>query len=202
MSKRRKVEPLQRLTRTHIRPNEGVVIPVFRSPDEGGQTYGADLSQAPVPDRRYSADVAAVLIGDDLVRLQFGQLTPSGSGLASILVIKVSFSGVRNFLKSMASVVTVLEPLLNRLGVAKQDATALKGTAEQAVTVDANIIAAGFAGRDACMDYYYASAFAVAAIPHTSNLHIDPVVRITLASSLMLAVYERLDAAKDRIPEE
>lgn len=197
-----KKNPLvQRLTR----PNEGVAIDIIRHPIIGGarsQQISMDMSSARVPDRRYPADIADVLVSDDMVRLLFGQKKLTGTGLLSVLVIHTSFWGARQFMNSMGEAANIGLRYMEEHHVPTAQLYQVKEEPNQTVPLAANIIAAAFAGRDACMDFYHASAFSIRGLGLGAGLYADPVVRITLTTPLLLAIYDALHAKKDKLPDD
>jgi hypothetical protein len=63
----------------------------------------------------------------------------------------------------------------------------------QAVSLFANLGIAAFAGDEACIDFYHISAFAAGLVQQARKVAVEPVVRIDLRSSLMLAMLHGLD---------
>ena len=199
--KAKKNQLVQRLTR----PNEGVAIDIIRHPMREGaksQQISMDMSSAPVPDRRYPADVASVLVSDDMVRLLFGQRKLTGTGLLSVLVINISFWGVRQFLSSMVGVAKTGRTHMEEHRIPAAQLFQVKEEPNQTVPLAANIIAAAYAGREACMDFYHASSFSMRGLGLGAGFFAEPVVRITLTTPLLLAIHDGLEAKKDRLPDD
>src|SRR5207245_3970365 len=65
-----------------------------------GIEYGFDLSDAPIPDRKFVADTAGLVEFDDGVRLLFGQQKNIGTGLRSLVAISMTNEAVARFLKT------------------------------------------------------------------------------------------------------
>ncbi len=197
----RKNQLVQKLTR----PNEGVAIDIIRQPMMQGaksQQILMDLSSAQVPDRRYPADVASVVVSDDMVRLLFGQQKLTGAGLLSVLVIHTSFWGARQFLNSMVDVAKTARAHLEQHDIPMAQLFQVKEEPNQTVPLAANIIAAAYAGREACLDFYHASSFSMRGLGLGGGLFAEPVVRITLTTPLLLAIHDALEAKKDKLPDD
>ena len=191
------------LTERLTRPGEGVAIDVVQHRSDAGsvgQTISINLSSATVPDRRYPADVAAVIVDSDMVRLLFGQRKVLGKGLESLVIIQLPFIGARNFLRSMAEVAEKATAYVAKHHVADPPELDREATPNQTVTLTANFIAAAFTAREACIDFYHVSSFAFRGIGAGGKLYADPVVRVTLIARLLLAIHDDLESQKDAMP--
>lgn len=193
-----------------IRPGEGVVLDVVRQqspkPVGGVMTALVNLSAAPVPDRRYVSDAVSILDDDgDGVRLLFGQRKSVGGGLRSMLVIHMGYEGVTHFVASLTEIqnstmgLTAQAPKV----VAKPLAT-FPAEPDQTVALAANMIAMAQSGTEACLDFYYASAFAMASMVNGGKLAVDPVVRVTLSAAYTLGIVAKMRelAAKQESEKE
>lgn len=195
---------------TLIRAGDGVAIEVVRraAPRPDGTTsleIGLDLSDAPVPDRRYLADVASVQVVDDCLHLLFGQRMIGGSALRSLLILVLTPEGARNFLKTCTDFGPKLHTYLDRISAAEMPLAQIDEEPEQTVMMQVSLIAAAHVERDACMDFYHASPSALrAVIQHrdANVIGIDPVVRIHLSTRLLAAVVDGIEAARTSLPEE
>src|SRR5690349_345088 len=112
-----KPKPLQ-VQRFTSRPGEGARLAITdtRKEPNGGTSMAVDLGNAPVPERRYVADQAAVVrTASGGFRLVFAQskLGEMNPALRSMLDVQMSARGVRQFVDSLDR---VREPL-GRLGV-------------------------------------------------------------------------------------
>lgn len=200
---RKKADLIQRL----VRRGEGVQITTVRTPvtDSSGATRNAisiDLSTAQVPDRRYAADGVKVAIDRDMARIFFVQRKPFGDELQSILLIRVSFLGARQFLRAMEGVTREARQYLTKFHIEPSGAVDIKNAPNQTVMLDANIVAAGFSAREACMDFYHVSPQALLAIRNGADMYAEPVVRVILTTANLLSIYDNLDAAKASLPAD
>src|SRR5712671_2572893 len=110
------------LVQRPVRKGEGVHVTTLRTSvtNSAGVSKSAltfDLSSAQVPDRRYAADAVRVEVGEDMVRIFLAQRKVPGDGLQSILLIRVSFVGARQFLASMEPILEKLQGYLTRFHI-------------------------------------------------------------------------------------
>ena len=72
---------------------------------------------------------------------------------------------------------------------------------DQTFTLDANILAAGLAGREACLDLYNSSPQVKVALQQGSNeFRAEPVARVQLTTRLLMDVYAELAASEKSLP--
>lgn len=166
------------------------------------QSITLDLSSTAVPDRRYSADVGWVDIGEDMVRMYFGQRKVASDGLESVIVVRVSFQGICHFLLAMDQLTTQLAEIRQRLFASTPQSMDTPSTPNHTVVLDANIIGAGFSGRSGCMDFYYASPYVMEAIQRGSDCYADGVVRVTLSTKLLVKILDALLERRASIPTD
>src|SRR5262249_43919137 len=83
-----------------VRQGEGERATVIRNAAAGTGESNASISlgDVRVPDRRFASDVVSVKIGDDMVRMFFGQYDALGADLHALLCVQMSFVGTRQFL--------------------------------------------------------------------------------------------------------
>lgn len=196
-----KSQLIQKLVRP--RKGEGALLTTVRGPFEPGRSghqITIDLSSAPVPDRRYAADAAWIEVGSDMARLYLVQRKAIGAGLQSVLLVRIPFIGVRQFLSSMPTVAADARRFVSQVA-AKLSGDEYKGESpQQTFTVDANVIAVAFAGREACMDLYHASPYVIHGLKSGGDFYAEPVARVNMSTQTLLGIYDTLDAQKDSIP--
>lgn len=195
----------QALQRFHKpRVGEGVPIEVIRqSVNHNGtltERISLDLGSAEVPNRRYPANAASIVVDDNAVHWLLAQTKPIGQGLLSLLVINVSFLGTRQFMHAMGQIAPTSQSYLEKHNVPAKRLIDIQDTPAQTVALDANIVAAAFAGREACLDFYHASSFALHSLGQGGKLLVDPVVRVTLSAQLLMAIYIGLGELKNSMP--
>ena len=181
------------------RPGEGYTIDVTATSvvaPNGYQavTFSTDLSKAKVPDRRYAADVCAISRSQGFVKIMFGQERVDDDGWRTLLVIRMSDMAVERFL---ANTRTATNPTFDELAAAMNLAPQPLSKAHepsqpnQAAALVANLGLVAAASGEACIDFYHASAFAVAIVT-SQKLSVDPVVRVDLSASLLLGLLNGL----------
>lgn len=188
---------LQRLTR----PGEGYAIDVVASPAQkrGMAHFSADLSAAPVPDRRFSADAVSVLNGQHLVKLLFAQKNVIGSGYLSLLVIQMSFDSIHLFLKSMEPLNTEVHDMLKKINI-MGELSEMVEPAGQTVVLSSTMVVTGYSGFDACLDFYNASPFAMQGVNAGGKLAIEAVVRVNMPTALVFAMWQKLKDLAPKLP--
>jgi hypothetical protein len=114
------------------------------------------------------------------------------------------FAGVRMFLESMRGVSRTGHDYLTKINnppSPKVDRASAESS--QSFTLDANIIIAGYSGREACMDLYHSSAQARMAVKRGSNEYrAEPVVRVTLTTKLLMEIHDELAAIATTMPQD
>ncbi len=122
-----------------------------------------------------------------------------------MLVIHMGYEGVTHFVGSLTEIqnstmgLTAQAPKV----VAKPLAT-FPAEPDQTVALAANMIAMAQSGTEACLDFYYASAFAMASMVNGGKLAVDPVVRVTLSAAYTLGIVAKMRelAAKQEAEKE
>ena len=170
-----------------------------------GQTtasLGIDLSSAPVPDRRYVADVVSVIHGKDVIKLLFGQEKIS-SGLRSLVIIHMAQFAVSSF---VSAVLDMKKPTLAEvMKISNIDVgllSSIPDEPEQTVAMMASVAAAAVSGQEACVDFYQISSFARLNVMASKKISVEPVVRVELSTSLLVALVEKLKQMSDDFPHE
>ena len=189
----------------HPRPGEGVALQTTVRRDvttsgRTGQLISVDLTQAPVPDRRYVSDAAAIVADEHELKVCFAQRKLASDSLRSMLVVHIPYEGVYRFLESLDGFVSTLKEFAKKVDLAKAQLMDIKEEPAQTVALTANIVGVSFSGRDACLDFYHTSAFAIMALKSGGPFVVDPVVRVTLTSGQLLSIIERVQAMKDSFP--
>ena len=174
------------------RDGEGYAVEATVQHHAGVATFQLSVSDAPVPDRRFSADTAAVQVTAFRTRLCFGQSKPVGNGWLSMVVVELSSEGVTHFLTAVQDSKNGGKFLAPPRANGASDLTEFNSSPDHAVILSANLTCAGFVGSEGCMDFYNASAFSVQRLPTTNKLQIEPIVRINLPSPLIFAIVQKL----------
>ncbi len=189
------------------RPGEGTVVELARRqvPRPDGSTgleLNLDLGLAPVPERRYVADVAGVTYEDDVLQMFFGQKKVAKSpALRSLIVVQMTSTATIQFIKTLVGFEPGFRKWLSENGVARQ-LTSIEEEPEQTVTLFANMIGLAFAGREACLDFYHASPFSLHQVQQNKKMAVEPIVRVILASRLLLPIIDKLHELEPMLPKE
>lgn len=170
-----------------LRPGEGVAVQAHQMTEGNVRTISIALGSAPVPERRYAADVYFVTQRSDSIKLMFGQLKATGNALRSLLVIHTTSSGVEHLLSAVDCFTqpTILE-IAERENISVEKVDTALEEPSQTVALSANMGIAAVSGRESCLDFYQASPFAIAAFNSGQEFAVDPVVRVDLTTALFL----------------
>lgn len=192
MSKKNVAPVLQRVS---PRQGEGHIVDVtLSSVGDGDLTSSIDMSQVPVPDRRFSADAAEIKVENSLVKLMFGQRHPIGGGLLALVVISMTFEAVHQFLESVGmDFQNGYRALAGQLPA--EPLSNFTERADQTVVLNSSIVLVGYTGSIGCFDFYFASPFAIQQIATVRKLALEPVVRVNLPSQLLFGI---LDGLRER----
>jgi hypothetical protein len=203
MSKNQAIAPVK----FRLRPGEGVILDISRrmipNPDgTAGFQISLDLGNAPVPERRYVTDAANVTYSKGSVHLIFWQNKISGNDARSMLVIALTSHAALQYLQNAEEQITELEKTISK-PMLDGPLEELPEEPAQTVCMAANIVATGWAGREACMDFYHASPFVVAAIPNNnSKFAAEPMVRVSLSTDTLIALFHQLELLRPSFPKD
>lgn len=179
------------------RKGDGVVIEVTHRPSadspDGTVQFGLDLNDAPVPSRRFIADVASVVRARGEVKLVFGQERIGSPSLRSMLVVQMSEPGAKQCLQSFTTMTPSLGSMAESMGLEAEQLSEGLVEPDQAVSFAANFVAAAIAGAETCLDFYHASPFALRSVQFNKKLSLEPVVRVDIRLSLLKAVIDELE---------
>lgn len=194
------------------RVGEGVlldVVTVTNAHTDGitVQQFGVNVMTAPVPDRSYLADVCAVKLSRGYVKLLFGQTKIiEESELHSLLVVRMTASAARKFLETLvdpkAGENGSIEETLSRQGVVPEASFEVTQEPTATIALAANFAATAIADGDACIDFFQASAFAIAAVSRSGKLALQSVVRVNLTAGLFFRLLLQLKEADNHLPPE
>jgi hypothetical protein len=174
------------------RPGEGYAVDIVRVGATRGNEVQVqmDLGACPVPERQYPCDAVGLLFDTHLTKLLFGQRKPVGEGWLSLLVVQLSAEAVNRFIDSVAN--GFQDRLESSFAQIAPVPTEFTTEAVQTVVLRASIVLTGFSGSDGCLDFYYTSPFSVEKSLVLNKMHVDPVVRVSLPSPLILSILREL----------
>lgn len=189
----------------NARQGEGVPLTMVRqSVDSSGEVMSLeiDLRNLPVPDRRYTADVVALVQSDEFVRMIFGQTQVDGIKLRSLLDIHFPKNAIHRFLRSLEKIDSTLEHLKSKYGIQPAQITTVVEEPSQTIGLTANMIMASVSNRESGLDFFHMSSFSTAEARRGGNLYADPIVRVSLPTSLFFSLIAQLNSIKASLPEE
>lgn len=185
------------------RAGEGVQIAIVRqigATTDSHHQIQIDLRSAPVPDRRYTADVVCLTQSNGVVRFLFGQTRVDGIQLRSLLDVHFSLLAASRLSKTMDDLKISFE-LLKQQGMKLGTLIDITDEPNQTIGLTANIVMASCSGEESALDFYHMSPFSVVEVQKGGGLFADPVVRVILPTSLLMALVDKLDQIKDSLPE-
>lgn len=154
--------------------------------------FGVDFSSAPVPQRRYAADICDVTIRRNDLVIVFGQEAVFGDSVDSALQIRMNATASRNFVEMGAK---LDDPLLQQIVAQEklraEPLTPLTEKPSQEAKVVANFVAVAIAGIETCMDFFHASAFSFRQLEKHGDLDVEPIVRVVLHTALFISLMDK-----------
>lgn len=161
-----------------------------------------DMANAPIPDRRYSADVAAVALRDDSVLMLFGQRRIEGPELRSLVIVRLFPEPVQRFFESSTEFIEDLRAVLARNNLDEREVGSTLKEPEQTVALAGNLLAAAYSGHEAVLDLYQLSPMVIhkLRLQSANSVPLDPVVRIDLPTTLLAGVFTALEAVRGALP--
>lgn len=185
-------------TQWPVREGEGAALDLTVNHDVNvsGQSLSLlkiDFRTAPVPDRRYAADMCAATYLKHTVRIIFGQQRINSDNYRTLLVISMSEMAIAQFLFSVDQTKDPsFEEIAQGAGIEIEPIGNISEEPEQTVSLSANMVLIAVSGDEASMDFFKASPFSLHAAPHRGKLFLDPVVRVDLTTSALLGLIRAL----------
>jgi hypothetical protein len=167
-----------------------------------GTAHAVNLSSADVPDRTYVAEIAGVEYSDFTVRIMFAQPRLGGGGLRSMVLLALTPRSVHQFVESIENMgKPTLDEICSGERIDPEKLTAFPAE-EPAQTAEffANLVASAFTGREATLDFYHASAFAISNLKTTNKLYVQPIVRVNARTALVVSLLRRLQELRAELP--
>jgi len=188
------------------RRDSHIVRSVTKLPDGTAvETFSLDTTRAPVPARRYVAEVADVSIAYGHVRMLFGQRKLEGD-LRSLIIITLPPETVRQFVTAnLPGFLPLLHQFLSVNHIATEPLTPTDREPSQTVLLSANVLGAARLGREAVLDFFSASpwfAHKAAQNQGDSDEEFEPVVRVSLRTSLLVALLDKLSSLVHDLPPD
>jgi len=198
---------LQTVKAPQPREGEGVLVDLIIKATkdlDGGEgqvvTYEADITSAPVPHKRYSADVWSVVFRRNAVKILFAQERHTGDGVRNLLIIDMLPFAVHQFITNADASTFAMKD--GKPVMAPESATPIDIEPADTVAFAANFVVAANAGHECCFDFYHASPFSKSAAPKMGKLAIDPIVRVDMRTSMSIGLIEELRRVTSKLPAE
>jgi hypothetical protein len=198
----------QRQVRQHsnLRPGEGAVLDVVLQ--QGMSVTGNSLTglavnvgQAPVPDRKYVAELYSVEYVDSLVRVAFGQRKYGRQDLRNLLVVHIGSQAIIQFVDSINAItLPTYDEIAHQMKIVPAPMYKIEAEPEQTVAVAANMLLSAVSGYEAVLDLYKYSAFSLMAAQRESKLAIDPVARIDLPTAQFFGLIGEFRKLAEHLP--
>lgn len=192
--------------KVHVRPGEGAILEIARKmvprPDgTAGFQISLDLGNAPVPERRYVTDAANVVYSNGSVHLIFWQRKINVNEARSMVILSFTSHAILQYLQNGEEQFAELEKTASKQKI-EGSLEQLPDEPAQTVCLAANLAATGWAGREACMDFYHASPFVIGMLPKNGKFAAEPIVRVSLSTGVLLALFQQLKSLKPAFPQD
>jgi hypothetical protein len=161
-----------------------------------------DLTEIPIPERRYVADTAWVDYRNEFVRFMFAQREISGEKLRSVVMVNVYPEPARQIVTRSAQFISNIHSFLDRNGIPIRPMHKLADEPAQTVALSANMISVTFAGREAEWDFFHLPPSGMKKLAERTDVVVDAVVRIDLATSLVAGIIQALEGLLPELPQE
>lgn len=169
--------------------------------DSSTLTFGLDFSNAPIPPRKYSAELATVQFDGHDVRMIFGQSGIFGNELDTALLVRLSTLAMRGFMNSIDNLPSPsLEEIAAIIGFEPEPLSEINSQPRQIANVIANFVSVAISGNETCLDFYHASPFAMRKAVTGKMLEVEAVVRVDLRTSQFMSIIAESKAIIDKLP--
>lgn len=163
------------------------------SEDAATVTFGLDMSMAPVPQRRYAAELATVKCDGQDVKFIFGQSSLGGGAWDSALVIRMNPVSAKQLSESVDHMGNPsLAQIAEMSGFMAESLSEIHEQPRQTAYMVANFAGIGVSGHETCIDLYHASAFAMRNLHESKALEVEPVVRVDIRTSIFMSLVSEL----------
>jgi hypothetical protein len=185
------------------RAGEGYPVSVQITDGENGRkVLQADLNQVPAPSKQYVAELASVAYEKETVLLYFAQEMLGGAGLRNLLVVHMAPLSAVRFLNVVEDIrKPSIQEVADKIGIQPAQLTEINVEPKDTVALSVTAGMAGLSGRDGCIDFFSASPFSIGLAQRAQKLSLDPVVRVYLRASLLVALVSKMRTIVDEIPE-
>jgi hypothetical protein len=167
--------------------------------------YGIDLTNADVPDKTYFGECCGADYFGGVARIMFAQpKIGGGPTLRSLVLISMTPPAAAYFSKSLEEMRNPsLEEIVSQVKIPEKALSEFPpAEPEQTASLIANIVAVAVHGHECCLDFYHANAFShlAAQKSNLNHLFLEPVVRVTTSTALLLSLMRRLQELRTHFP--
>lgn len=178
------------------RMGEGQPVKISKISHSDGKTvsFGADFSQAPVPARRYAADICDLVIHRNDLVFVFGQESVFGGEVDSVLQLRMNPTSAQDFLHTLSNGESAkYTETVGHLKINPEPLTTIGAKPSKEAKAQVTYACVAISGFDSCIDFYSASPFAMAHLKDHGDLYVEPVARVDLHTALFLSLVSRLN---------
>lgn len=156
----------------------------------------ADLAGLPVPERRYSADVASVMVRGAMFWLLFGQERIGGKPceLRTLIVMKLAAPFAQSFVDNVKAGAAYETLFVTGEG---EPLSEILEEPRDTVAFHASFVMTAFNNEEGCLDFFHSSPFAMSDSQMTKKLAVEPVLRVSMSSGLVISLIRDLEAKLD-----
>lgn len=170
---------------------------------KGFISFGVDISDAPVPQRRYAAELCSIQQRNGQLKLIFAQASLDDAGLDSALVVRLNPGAAKRMLASIDEMDSPgVAEIARLMHIEPEPLSDIHQRPQQMANVVANLAAIALSGYETCIDFYNASPFAMRDMQKTQELAVEPVVRVDIQTALFLSLIAGLRTVVASLPQQ
>ncbi|MFJ1472328.1 hypothetical protein [Massilia orientalis] len=167
---------------------------------DGSIRFSLNLNDAPVPQRRYVADIATVEYNGLEVNFVFAQTKIFGHGIESALSIKINLNAFSDITRALhINAGAELEKALRMISLKKEELVPVTSEPAHSAKLIANVANYAVSGHETCIDFYHVNAYANAKLMTSDKVDVEAVVRVDLRTSLFVALSAAIGKIAERI---
>jgi hypothetical protein len=169
------------------------LTPIGEPAADGSIAMGIDVGNAPIPTRRYAAELCWVSIVNHEAKFVFAQPYLIGDGLESAVVIRMNPASIANLADSIRQMTSPnLDEVKSIMRFPDENLHNITERPAQIASMFASVVGIAYSGFDTCCDFYQASAFAVRKSEFTGMLDLEPVVRVEMRTALFIPLMQKV----------
>jgi hypothetical protein len=175
---------------------------ITKTSDNKTVSFGADFSTAPVPTRRYAADVCDIKVHRNDVIMVFGQESGFEGDLDSVLQLRMNPTCVKDFVESLKVMgASTFGENIDNLNTGAEPLTEIKVKPVRFAKAQVSYVSVAMSGFDTCMDFYSASPFAMVHMQNSGQLFVEPIARVDIHTALFVSFVAKLREVVKDLPQ-